>query len=434
MKASNNFHPDTLCLHGGQEPDAATGARAVPIYQTTSYVFKDTSYAADLFTLKQSGNIYTRLMNPTSDVVEKRVAALEGGVGALLVASGMAAEMIVFTILAKQGENVVSSSSLYGGTKTLLSVSLPRWGISARFADVSDPGKFAELIDERTKALYVETISNPSGDVADLEFFASIAHDHNIPLVVDNTFASPYLCRPFDWGADIVVHSATKFLGGHGTSIGGIIVDGGKFAWDSGGFPDFVDPSPGYHGLKFWETFGELAFILKCRLDGLRTLGPAPSPFNAFLFLQGIETLHLRIPRHCENGLKIARFLEKHPKIAWVKYAGLPSHASHQLALKYLKGGFGSIFTFGVKGGIAAGRELIENVKLISHLANVGDAKTLILHPASTSHSQLSEEEQSAAGVTPDLVRISVGIEHADDIITDLEQALDRIGREKKHE
>lgn len=427
MDKKLKYHLDTLCLHGGQKPDAATGARAVPIYQTTSYVFENTRHAADLFGLKEFGNIYTRIMNPTSDVVEQRVAALEDGVGALLVASGMSAEMIIFTTLAKQGNNVVSSSGLYGGTKTLLSVSLPRFGITAKFADVRKPQAFSELIDENTKALFVETISNPSGDVADLEAFASIAHEHDVPLVVDNTFASPCLCRPFEWGADIITHSATKFIGGHGTSIGGIIVDSGNFSWDTGRFPDFVEPSPGYHGLKFWETFGSLTFILKCRVEGLRALGPAPSPFNAFLILQGLETLHLRMPRHSDNALQVARFLENHPKISWVKYAGLPEHPSHQLAQKYLNGGFGSIFTFGVKGGIEAGKALIENVVLISHLANVGDAKTLILHPASTSHSQLSEEEQQAAGVTPDLVRLSVGIEDASDIIADLDQALEKV-------
>ena len=420
----NKYHPDTICLHGGQKPDPSTGSRAVPVYQTTSYVFKDTEHAASLFELKEYGNIYTRMMNPTADVVEQRMAALEGGVGALLVASGMAAEMIIFTILAKSGDNIISSSSLYGGTKTLLSVVLPRFGITAKFADIAKSETFAGLIDEKTKALFVETISNPSGEVADFEALASIAHEHNIPLVVDNTFATPYLCRPFDWGADIITHSATKFIGGHGTSIGGIIVDSGKFPWDSGKFLDFVDPSPGFHGLRFWDTFGNKTFILKCRVEGLRTMGPAPSPFNAFLFLQGLETLHLRIPRHSENALKVARFLKKHPKISWVKYAGLTDHPSHQLARKYLKDGFGSIFTFGVKGGIEAGKKMIEEVELISHLANVGDAKTLILHPASTSHSQLSDNERLAAGVTPDLVRLSIGIEHVDDIIEDLDQAL----------
>ncbi|UCC40215.1 MAG: O-acetylhomoserine aminocarboxypropyltransferase/cysteine synthase [Candidatus Aminicenantes bacterium] len=427
MDKERKFHLNTICLHGGQKPDTATGSLAVPIYQTTSYIFKDAAHASDLFSLKKPGNIYTRLMNPTSDVVEKRITALEGGIGALLVASGMAAETIVLTTLAKQGENIVSSSSLYGGTKTLLSVVLPRFGIATKFADVQKPQAFAELIDEKTKAIYVETISNPSGDVADFEAFASIAHKHNIPLVVDNTFASPYLCRPFEWEADIIIHSATKFICGHGTSIGGLIIDSGKFPWDNGQFPDFVEPSPGYHGLKFWEMFGNAAFITKCRAEGLRSLGPAPSPFNAFLFLQGLETLHLRIPRHCENALHAARFLNEHPKISWVNYAGLPEQPSHQIAKKYLKGGFGSIFTFGVKGGIEAGQRLIKHVELVSHLANVGDAKTLIIHPASTSHSQLSEEDQLASGVTPDQIRLSVGLEHAADIIADLDQALENI-------
>lgn len=424
---NDKYHSDTICLHGGQKPDPTTGSRAVPVYQTTSYVFKDTEHAANLFALKEFGNIYTRIMNPTADVVEQRMAALEGGVGALLVASGMAAEMIIFAILTKSGDNIISSSSLYGGTQTLLSVVLPRFDITTKFADIAKPETFAELIDEKTRALYVETISNPSGEVADFEALASIAHDHDIPLIVDNTFATPPLCRPFDWGADIIAHSATKFIGGHGTSIGGIIVDSGKFPWDNGKFPDFVDPSPGYHGLKFWETFGNMAFILKCRVEGLRPLGPAASPFNAFLFLQGLETLHLRMPRHSENALKVAEFLKEHPKVSWVKYAGLPDHPSHQLARKYLKDGFGSIFTFGVKGGIEAGKKLIEEVDLISHLANVGDAKTLILHPASTSHSQLSDKEQLAAGLTPDLVRLSIGIEYVDDIIEDLDQALRKI-------
>ena len=424
---NNTYHPDTICLHGGQKPDQSTGSLAVPVYQTTSYVFKDTAHAANLFELKEFGNIYTRISNPTANVVEKRVAALEGGVGALLVASGMAAEMIIFTILAKSGENIISSSSVYGGTRTLLSAVLPRFGITAKFADIAKPETFANLIDEKTKALYVETISNPSGEVADFEALAFIAHDHNIPLIVDNTFASPYLCRPFEWGVDIITHSATKFIGGHGTSIGGIIVDSGKFPWGNGKFPDFVDPSPGYHGLRFWDTFGDKTFILKCRVEGLRSMGPSPSPFNAFLFLQGLETLHLRIPRHSENALKVARFLKVHPKVSWVKYAGLPDFPSHQLARKYLINGFGSIFTFGIKGGMEAGKKLIEKVNLISHLANVGDAKTLILHPASTSHSQLSDKEQLAAGITSDLVRLSVGIECADDIIKDLNQALRKI-------
>lgn len=424
MDDEPKYHLDTICLHGGQKPDPVTGSRAVPIYQTTSYVFKDTDHAAGLFGLKEAGNIYTRISNPTADVVEQRVAALEGGVGALLVSSGMAAELIAFTTLAKQGENIVSSSSLYGGTKTLLSVALPRFGITAKFADVKNPPSFEKIIDGATRAIFVETIANPSGEVPDFEAFSRLAHAHHLPLVVDNTFGTPILCRPFEWGADIVTHSGTKFIGGHGTSIGGIIVDSGKFPWDSGRFADFVDPSQGYHGLKFWETFGAMTFIAKCRVDGLRTLGPSASPFNAFLFLQGLETLHLRVPRHCENAMRVAQFLKAHPKVAWVNYTGLPEHPSHQLAQKYLRGGFGSIFAFGVKGGIEAGRRVIENVRLISHLANVGDAKTLILHPASTSHSQLSEEDRRAAGITPDLVRLSVGIEHPDDIIADLDRAL----------
>jgi O-acetylhomoserine (thiol)-lyase len=424
MKEQPRYHLDTICLHGGQDPDPATSSRAVPIHQTTSYVFKDADHAAGLFSLKEAGNIYTRISNPTADVVERRVAALEGGVGALLLASGLAAEMIVFTTLAKQGENIVSSSSLYGGTKTLLSVNLPRFGIAAKFADVRDPASFEPLIDDATRAVFLETIANPSGEVPDLEAFARLAHAHGLPLVVDSTFATPVLCRPLEWGADIIIHSATKFIGGHGTSIGGIIVDGGKFPWDSGRFADFVNPSPGYHGLKFWETFGPATFITKCRVEGLRTLGPSPSPFNAFLFLQGLETLHLRVPRHGDNAMRVARFLKAHPKVAWVSYTGLPDHPSHELARKYLRGGFGSIFTFGVRGGPEAGRRLIESVRLISHLANVGDAKTLILHPASTSHAQLSEAERLAAGITPDLVRLSVGIEHVDDIIADLDQAL----------
>lgn len=426
MAVKQDLHPDTLCLHAGQEPDPATGARAVPIFQTTSYVFRDTDQAARLFELKEEGHIYSRISNPTVDVVEKRVAALEGGVGALLVSSGMAAELIIFTILAGQGDNIVSSSSLYGGTRTILGVSLPRFGITAKFFDGRDPAAAAGLIDDRTKALYVETVGNPAGDVADLEAFARVAHDHRLPLVVDNTFAA-YLCRPFEWGADVVFHSATKFIGGHGTSIGGIIVDGGSFPWDSGRFPDFTAPSPGYHGLNFWESFKESTFIVKCRVDGLRTLGPCASPFNAFLFLQGLETLHLRVPRHSENAERVARHLSSHPKVAWVSYAGLPGHPSHALARKYLKGGSGSIFTFGVKGGIEAGRKVIEGVRLISHLANVGDAKTLILHPAATTHSQLSEEDRRRAGVTPDMIRLSVGIEYAGDIIADLDQALARI-------
>ena len=424
MPSQSKHRLETICLHGGQKPDSETGARAVPIYKTTSFVFQDTESAARLFTLEGEGDIYTRISNPTSAVVEERMAALEGGVGALFTASGQAASTLLFTTLAGQGENIVSSASLYGGTRTLLSAVLPRFGITARFADVRRPESFEALIDPKTKALFVEIISNPSGEVADLEAFASLAHRHRLPLVVDNTFATPILCRPFEWGADIVFHSATKFIGGHGTSIGGIMIDGGSFPWDSGRFPEFVDPSAGYHGLRFWERFGKAAFITRCRVEGMRSLGPAPSPFNAFLFLQGLETLHLRVPRHCENALRLAEWLKRHPKISWVAYAGLPDHPSHGLAKKYLRGGFGSIFTFGVKGGAESGRRVIESVKLISHLANVGDSKSLILHPASTSHSQLTPEEHAAAGVTPDMIRISVGTENAVDLIDDLGAAL----------
>lgn len=425
MDRKNNWHFDTQCLHSGQNIDEDFRSRSVPVYQTTSFLFKSTQQAADLFNLKESGHIYTRLSNPTTQVVEERLASLEKGIGALLTASGLAAEMIVFTTLARQGENLISARNLYGGTKTMLSAALPRFGITAKFADVSQPDSFIRLIDDKSRAVYVETISNPSGDIPDFEMFAKIAHDHGLPLVVDNTFASPFLCRPIEWGADIIIHSATKFIGGHGTSIGGVVIDSGHFPWDSGRFPEFTQPSSGYHGLNFWETFKHEAFIKKCRFEGLRTLGPAPSPFNAFLFLQGLETLHLRVPRHNANALKIARFLKNHPKIDWVTYAGLPDHPSHRLAEKYFSGGYGSIFTFGVKGGISSGKKLIENLKLISHLANVGDAKTLIIHPSSTSHSQLTEKEQIEAGITPDLIRLSVGLEYVSDLINDLTQALE---------
>lgn len=424
MDRKNTWHFDTQCLHSGQEIDEDFRARSVPIYQTTSFLFKSTQQAADLFNLKESGHIYSRLSNPTTQVVEERLASLEKGVGALLTASGLAAEIIMFTTLAKQGENIISARNLYGGTKTMLSAALPRFGITARFGDVNQPDSFIHLIDDKTRVVYVETISNPSGDIPDFEIFAKIAQDHDLPLVVDNTFASPFLCRPIEWGADIVIHSATKFIGGHGTSIGGVIIDSGNFPWDSGRFPEFTQPSSGYHGLNFWEAFKHEAFIKKCRFEGLRTLGPAPSPFNAFLFLQGLETLHLRVPRHNSNALKIARFLKNHSKIDWVTFAGLDDHPSHRFAEKYFSDGYGSIFTFGVKGGISAGKKLIENLKLISHLANVGDAKTLILHPASTSHSQLTEQEQMEAGITPDLIRLSVGLEHVSDLINDLDQAL----------
>jgi O-acetylhomoserine (thiol)-lyase len=418
-------HAETLALHAGQKPDPATNARAVPIYATTSYVFNDAAHAARLFGLQEFGNIYTRIMNPTTGVFEERIAALEGGVGALGVASGQAAETLIILNLARSGDNIVSSSSLYGGTYNLFAYTLPKIGITTRFVDGSNPAAFASAIDSKTKAVFLETIGNPRLDVHDIRAIADVAHAHGVPLVVDNTFA-PLLTRPFDHGADILFHSATKWIGGHGTAIGGVVVDSGKFDWSkSARFKaDFVDPDPSYHGISYTAAFGPLAFILKLRVQGLRDLGPALSPFNSFLFLQGLETLPLRIQRHSENALAVAQWLEKQPDVTWVSYPGLPSHASHGLAKKYLKGGFGGIVTFGVKGGVDAGRRLIDSVKVFSLLANVGDAKSLIIHPASTTHSQLEPEDQVATGVTPDLIRLSVGLEHVDDLIADLAQAL----------
>jgi O-acetylhomoserine (thiol)-lyase len=421
----SKLHPETLALHAGQKPDPATNARAVPIYATTSYVFNDAAHAARLFGLQEFGNIYTRIMNPTTGVFEERVAALEGGVGALGLASGQAAETLTILNLARTGDNIVSSSSLYGGTWNLFQYTLPKLGITTRFVDGTRPETFAPAIDERTKAVYLETIGNPRLDVHDIASIADIAHAHGVPLVVDNTFA-PLLAKPIEHGADIVVHSATKWIGGHGTAIGGVVVDGGTFDWAASKRfrADFVDPDPSYHGISYTGAFGPLAFILKLRVQGLRDLGPALSPFNSFLFLQGLETLPLRIQRHSENALVVARWLERHPSVTWVSYPGLPSHAAHRNALKYLSGGFGGIITFGVKGGLEAGQKLIDAVNLFSLLANVGDAKSLIIHPASTTHSQLSADDQFASGVTDDLVRLSVGLEHVDDLIADLDQAL----------
>lgn len=427
---AQSYHRDTLALHAGQEPDSATNARAVPIYQTTSFVFRDTEHAADLFALKELGNIYTRIMNPTTDVFERRVAALEGGTGALAVASGQAAEMVALLNLANAGDEIVASSSLYGGTYTLLRYTLARMGITVKFVDSTDPDNFARAITDRTKAIYGETVGNPRLDTLDLEAVAKIAQAHRVPLVVDNTFPSPYLCNPIEWGANVVIHSATKFIGGHGTSIAGVIVDGGNFDWSSGRFPQYVEPDPSYHGLKFWETFqqfagmGNVTFIFRARLQLLRDIGASLSPFNSFLLLQGLETLPLRMQRHSENALAVARWLESHPRVGWVSYPGLESHPQHQLARKYHRGGYGAMIGFGIKGGLEAGRKLIDNVKLLSHLANVGDAKSLIIHPASTTHQQLTPEEQLAGGVTPDFVRLSIGIEHVEDIIADLDQAL----------
>ena len=429
MPANDNNQPKqgigTLSVHGGQSVDPTTKSRAVPIYQTTSYVFDDADHAARLFGLKEFGNIYTRIMNPTTDVFEKRVAALEGGAAGLATASGQAAETLTLTTLATAGDEIVSSTSLYGGTYNLFHHTLPKYGIKVHFVDPADYDGLRKAINDRTKAIFSETLGNPKLDIVDLEKIAAIAHEHGIPFVVDNTTTSAALLRPIEHGADIVINSATKFLGGHGNSIGGIIVDGGKFDWKaSGRFPDFVEPDPSYHGVSYWEAFGPLAFILKARVQGLRDTGAALSPFNAFLLLQGIETLHLRLQRHSENALAVAKHLEKHPAIEWVNYPGLASSAYSKLAQKYLPKGAGSLLTFGIKGGYEAGRTFINSVKLFSLLANIGDAKSLVIHPASTTHQQLTEEEQKATGVTPDLVRLSVGIEDLADIIADIDQAL----------
>ncbi|NLY74842.1 MAG: homocysteine synthase [Firmicutes bacterium] len=426
---SRNYHLETLAVHAGQEPDPATGSRAVPIYQTTSYQFKNTEHAANLFALKEFGNIYTRLMNPTTDVFEKRMAALEGGVGALAVASGQAAITMAILNIAQSGDEIVSANNLYGGTYNLFHYTLARLGIKVSFVDSSDPANFEKAITPKTKAIYGETIGNPKLDVLDIGAVADIAHRHGIPLIVDNTTV-PYLIRPIEHGADIVVYSATKFIGGHGTSIGGVIVDSGNFDWTNGKFPLIAEADPSYHGLNFVEALkplGNIAYIVKARVCLLRDMGMALSPFNSFLFLQGLETLHLRMPRHSENALKVARFLQSHPKVAWVNYPGLPDSREYPKAQKYLPNGAGAIIGFGVKGGKEAGIAFINNVKLLSHLANIGDAKSLVIHPASTTHQQLSEAEQRATGVTPDFIRLSVGIENADDIIADIDQALNAI-------
>jgi O-acetylhomoserine/O-acetylserine sulfhydrylase len=431
-----NLRFETLQLHAGQKPDPTTHARAVPIYQTTSYNFNNADHAATLFALKDFGNIYTRIMNPTSAVFEERLAALEGGASALAVASGQAAQFITISTIAQAGENIVSTSLLYGGTYNQFKVTLPRLGISVKFLDGDSPADFQQLIDEKTKALYIETIGNPRLNVPDITAIAQVAHDNGIPLIVDNTFgAGGYLCRPIEHGADIVVHSATKWIGGHGTSIGGVIVDSGQFNWGNGNFPIFTEPSPGYHGLKFWEVFGSgsplgnIAFIIRARVEQLRDIGPCLSPFNSFLLLQGLETLSLRVDRHCQNALTFARWLKQHPAVAWVSYPGLEDHPYHRNAVKYLRpGAFGGIVVFGIKGGLPAGRALIDKLELASLLANVGDAKTLVIHPASTTHQQLSDREQQESGVTPDMVRVSVGTEHIDDIIEDFELAFRAIG------
>ncbi|MGE5647282.1 MAG: O-acetylhomoserine aminocarboxypropyltransferase [Acidobacteriota bacterium] len=419
------FGFNTRALHAGYPPDPTTGARAVPIYQTTSYVFEDSDHAAALFALQKPGNIYTRIMNPTTAVLEERVASLENGAAAVATASGQAAQFLAISSLMEAGDHMVSASTLYGGTYTQFDVSFRRMGLEATFVEPDDPENFRKAITPKTKCLYGETISNPRGNVLDIEAVAKIAHEHNIPLIIDNTFASPYLCRPIDYGADIVLHSLTKFMGGHGTSIGGIIVDAGKFPWEKGAFPQLTEPSPAYHGMDFSETFGNLAFIVRTRVEGLRDMGPCISPFNAFLILQGVETLGLRMDRHVSNALAAAQFLEGHKHVAWVKYPGLPSNPYYKLAQKYLPKGAGAIFSFGIRGGYEAGRKFIDNVKLFSHLANVGDARSLVIHPASTTHQQLRAAEQEAAGVTPELIRLSIGLEDAGDILWDLAQALE---------
>lgn len=425
MAEDRQLRPETLAVHAGQEIDPTTFSRAVPIYQTTSYGFRDTEHAANLFALKDFGNIYTRIMNPTTDVFEKRIAALEGGAAALATASGMAAISYSILNIAGAGDEIVSATSLYGGTYNLFSTTLPKLGITVKFVDPSNPDNFRKAISAKTKALFAETIGNPKGDVLDIEAVAKIAHENGIPLIVDNTFPTPYLLRPIEYGADIVVHSATKFIGGHGSSIGGVIVDGGKFDWAANDkFPGLTQPDPSYHGVVYTEAFGPIAYIIKARVQLLRDLGAAISPFNSFLLLQGLETLHLRMERHSYNALKVAQYLEKHDAVEWVNYPGLESHPTYALAKKYLPKGQGAILTFSIKGGVNAGKKVIDSVKLFSHLANVGDSKSLIIHPASTTHQQLSEEEQLATGVTPGLIRLSVGTESIDDIIYDLEQAI----------
>ena len=428
MAEEKKFAAETLALHAGQKPDPTTNSRAVPIYQTSSYVFNDSDHAARLFGLQEFGNIYTRIMNPTSDVFEQRVAALEGGVGALATASGASAITLALLTLVHSGEEIVSSSTLYGGTFNLFHYTFAQLGIKVNFVDANDPENFRRAITAKTKAVYAETVGNPKLDILDIAAVAAIAHENGIPLVVDNTMPSPYLVQPFAHGADIVVHSATKFIGGHGTSIGGVIVDSGNFPWNNGKFPQLSEPDPSYHGVNFWAALGKLAYITKARVQGLRDLGPALSPFNSFLFLQGLETLHLRMERHSQNAQAVAEFLEKHPKVAWVSYPGLPSHPSHNLAKKYhTRGLYGGIIAFGIKGGVSEGKKFIDSLTLHSLLANIGDAKSLVIHPASTTHQQLSPEEQAASGVTPDLIRLSVGIENVADIVADLDQALAKI-------
>ena len=415
---------DTRALHAGYTPDPATGARAVPIWQTTSYVFRDTAHAARLFALEEFGNIYTRIMNPTTDVLEQRVAALEGGAAGLAFSSGMAAMSATILTLAREGDEILSTTRLYGGTVTLFTTTLPRMGIKVEYVDSDEADAFASRITDRTKAVYLEMIGNPKLSIPDLAAIAEAAHARGVPVVVDNTTATPALCRPIEYGCDIVVHSLTKYLGGHGNSIGGLVVDSGRFPWDGGRFPEFVEPDPSYHGLQFYKTFGAVTFAIRARVRTLRDLGGCISPFNSFLILQGVETLGLRMARHSENALAVAKFLQTHKKVVWVLYPGLQSHPSYARAKRYLPDGASGLVGFGIQGGLAAGRRFIEALRLFSHLANIGDAKSLAIHPASTTHQQLSQDEQRQAGVTPDFVRLSVGLETIDDILADLDQAL----------
>ncbi|KAF9951213.1 Homocysteine synthase [Mortierella alpina] len=416
---------ETLQVHAGQVPDSSTNARAVPIYASSSFVFNNSEHGANLFGLKEFGNIYSRIGNPTNDVFEKRIAALEGGVAALATSSGQAAQFLAITTLAQAGDNIVASSHLYGGTYNQFKVYFPRLGIHVKFAESDEPEAFAKLIDDKTKAVFIESISNPKYIVADIAAIANAVHAKGVPLIVDNTFgAGGYLIRPFEHGADIIVHSATKWIGGHGTTVGGVIVDSGRFNWANGRFPDFTEPSDGYHGMKYWETFGNISFIIKARVEGLRDLGASANPFASFLLLQGLETLSLRVQRSVDNALALAQHLENHAGVEWVSYPGLSSHPSHAHAKKVLPNGFGAVLSFGIKGGAKAGSKFVDSVQLASHLANVGDAKTLVISPAATTHQQLSDEEQIAAGVTKDLIRVSVGIEHIDDIKADIDQAI----------
>lgn len=426
--SERTYRPETLALHAGYEPDPTTGSRAVPIYQTTSYVFRDTDHAAKLFALQEFGNIYTRIMNPTNDVFEKRISALEGGAAALAVSSGQAAETLALLTIMRSGDEMVSGSTLYGGTYNLFKVTFPRLGLKVHFADATKPEAIEAAITPKTRAIFVESLANPDLTVPDFEALGQIASQRGIPLVVDNTAASPALLNPLAHGAHIVIHSATKYIGGHGQAIGGVVIDGGSFDWSNGNFPEFTDPNPGYHGLKLFETFGNLSFIIKARVEMLRDLGPALSPHNAHAFITGLETLHLRMAKHSENALTVAKFLRSHPAVEWVLYPGFDDHRTHANAQKYMKKGFGGLVSFGVKGGLEAGRKVTDGVELFSLLANIGDARSLIIHPATTTHQQLDEASQRAAGVTPELVRLSVGLEHPDDLIEDLDRALKAAG------